>query len=71
MVRQTNGWDGGHDLPQLKLVENRGLSSSIKSNWNQSAFLDTYWSRDQFDIKRTPTTGNKFHKMQQESDLNP
>ena len=28
----TDGWDGGHDLSQLQLVQNGGFTGSIQSN---------------------------------------
>ena len=36
--RQTDGGDGGHDLTQLELVQNCGLSSCVKSD-HQNAHL--------------------------------
>lgn len=32
IIALTNGGNGGHNLPQLKLVQNGGLTSGIKTN---------------------------------------
>ena len=31
-ITHTNGWDGGNNLSQLKLVQNGGLTRSIKTH---------------------------------------
>lgn len=37
--KRTNGWDRGHDLTELQLVQNGGLSGGVKTDHQNSHLL--------------------------------